>query len=46
MILSYFITFNYLILSILCSVFVGGIGGLNQTSLRKLIAFSSINHIG
>lgn len=27
------------------SAFTGAIGGLNQTSLRKLLAFSSINHI-
>lgn len=28
------------------SVIVGAIGGLNQTSIRKIIAFSSINHLG
>nr|YP_009738127.1 NADH dehydrogenase subunit 2 [Ctenolepisma villosum]QIB71360.1 NADH dehydrogenase subunit 2 [Ctenolepisma villosum] len=28
------------------SVFIGAIGGLNQTSLRKIMAFSSINHAG
>nr|YP_009522470.1 NADH dehydrogenase subunit 2 [Micronecta sahlbergii]AXQ02193.1 NADH dehydrogenase subunit 2 [Micronecta sahlbergii] len=28
------------------SIIVGAIGGLNQSSLRKLIAFSSVNHIG
>lgn len=28
------------------SVIVGSLGGLNQTSLRKLISFSSINHLG
>lgn len=31
---------------ILCSVYVGAVGGLNQRSLRKLIAYSSINHLG
>lgn len=30
----------------LLSAIVGSIGGLNQTSLNKLIAFSSINHLG
>lgn len=30
----------------LCSTFVGALGGLNQLSLRKIIAFSSINHMG
>nr|AQZ21953.1 NADH dehydrogenase subunit 2 [Elgaria multicarinata] len=28
------------------SVMVGGLGGLNQTQLRKIIAFSSIAHLG
>lgn len=31
---------------ILISVIFGSFGGLNQTSLRKIIAFSSINHLG
>jgi NADH-ubiquinone oxidoreductase chain 2 len=33
-------------LTIIFSIFIGALGGLNQTSLRKLIAFSSINHLG
>uniref|UniRef100_A0AAU7VAD1 NADH-ubiquinone oxidoreductase chain 2 n=1 Tax=Stenopsocus dactylinus TaxID=3074940 RepID=A0AAU7VAD1_9NEOP len=28
------------------SVLVGSIGGLNQTSLKKILAFSSVNHLG
>nr|QBF01222.1 NADH dehydrogenase subunit 2 [Stegana melanostigma] len=32
--------------SIIMSVLVGSLGGLNQSSLRKLMAFSSINHLG
>ena len=28
------------------SVLVGGWGGLNQTQVRKILAFSSIAHIG
>nr|QBF01190.1 NADH dehydrogenase subunit 2 [Stegana wulai] len=32
--------------SIILSVIVGSLGGLNQSSLRKLMAFSSINHLG
>nr|YP_010564780.1 NADH dehydrogenase subunit 2 [Volucella inanoides]UZA61183.1 NADH dehydrogenase subunit 2 [Volucella inanoides] len=32
--------------SILLSIMVGALGGLNQTSLRKLMTFSSINHLG
>nr|YP_009233457.1 NADH dehydrogenase subunit 2 [Engaewa subcoerulea]AMB27350.1 NADH dehydrogenase subunit 2 [Engaewa subcoerulea] len=31
--------------SALCSSIVGAIGGLNQTSLRKILSFSSINHM-
>nr|QBF01174.1 NADH dehydrogenase subunit 2 [Stegana sp. 'clavispnula'] len=32
--------------SIILSVIVGSLGGLNPSSLRKLMAFSSINHLG
>nr|UPL65663.1 NADH dehydrogenase subunit 2 [Helcomeria spinosa] len=32
-------------LSILLSSMIGGLGGLNQTSLRKIFAYSSINHL-
>nr|QBF00380.1 NADH dehydrogenase subunit 2 [Stegana sp. 1758 JL-2019] len=35
-----------LFLSIILSVIIGSLGGLNQSSLRKLMAFSSINHLG
>nr|QBF00376.1 NADH dehydrogenase subunit 2 [Stegana sp. 3007 JL-2019] len=35
-----------LMLSITLSVLIGSLGGLNQSSLRKLMAFSSINHLG
>nr|YP_009948647.1 NADH dehydrogenase subunit 2 [Arma custos]QOH97828.1 NADH dehydrogenase subunit 2 [Arma custos] len=31
---------------IVLSVSVGSMGGLNQTSLRKMMAYSSINHLG
>lgn len=44
--ISYLNLNNLLIIRIILSVIVGAIGGLNQTSLRKLIAFSSINHLG
>nr|AWN56166.1 NADH dehydrogenase subunit 2 [Chinavia impicticornis]AWN56179.1 NADH dehydrogenase subunit 2 [Chinavia ubica] len=33
-------------LSIIWSVGVGSIGGINQSSLRKMMAYSSINHLG
>jgi len=45
-ILSYSI-FNWIVIPfIILSAAIGRIRGLNQTSLRKLLAFSSINHIG
>uniref|UniRef100_T1H788 NADH-ubiquinone oxidoreductase chain 2 n=1 Tax=Megaselia scalaris TaxID=36166 RepID=T1H788_MEGSC len=43
--ISYLIT-NYLFIPIILSIIVGSLGGLNQTSLRKIIAYSSINHLG
>jgi NADH-ubiquinone oxidoreductase chain 2 len=45
-IISYLIRFNFIIFIIFISIIFGRLGGLNQTSLRKLIAFSSINHLG
>ena len=39
--ISYFI----IQISSILSAFVGAIGGLNQTFLRKILAYSSINHI-
>nr|ATL15865.1 NADH dehydrogenase subunit 2 [Rhacophorus modestus] len=30
----------------LISIFIGGWGGINQTQLRKIMAFSSIGHLG
>nr|ABN72882.1 NADH dehydrogenase subunit 2 [Drosophila dianensis] len=46
MLISYLDIKNLLLISVILSVMVGAIGGLNQTSLRKLMAFSSINHLG
>nr|YP_010164585.1 NADH dehydrogenase subunit 2 [Epeorus carinatus]QRM91374.1 NADH dehydrogenase subunit 2 [Epeorus carinatus] len=37
-------TFSFMI--ILISILTGSIGGFNQTSLRKIMAYSSINHLG
>nr|UJM44105.1 NADH dehydrogenase subunit 2 [Pseudolycoriella hygida] len=46
-IIPYLILNNFFMyLFILMSSLIGAIGGLNQTSIRKLLAFSSINHIG
>nr|QBF01202.1 NADH dehydrogenase subunit 2 [Stegana sp. 1434 JL-2019] len=36
----------FLFMSIILSVMIGSLGGLNQSSMRKLMAFSSINHLG
>nr|YP_004734360.1 NADH dehydrogenase subunit 2 [Sesamia inferens]AEI29236.1 NADH dehydrogenase subunit 2 [Sesamia inferens] len=45
-ILSYYLNKNFIIIIILLNIMIGAIGGLNQTSLRKLMAFSSINNLG
>nr|YP_010827573.1 NADH dehydrogenase subunit 2 [Galinthias amoena]WFD61169.1 NADH dehydrogenase subunit 2 [Galinthias amoena] len=37
---------NFIQFMIISSAFMGAIGGLNQISLRKILSFSSINHIG
>lgn len=44
--ISYFIIPNLFSIIIFLSILIGSLGGLNQTSLRKIIAFSSINHLG
>nr|WGO58185.1 NADH dehydrogenase subunit 2 [Allacta xizangensis] len=36
----------WLLISIIYSIMIGSIGGLNQTSTRKLLTYSSINHMG
>nr|YP_009350507.1 NADH dehydrogenase subunit 2 [Macrotermes falciger]AQP27231.1 NADH dehydrogenase subunit 2 [Macrotermes falciger] len=47
MLMSYLIEINTFTLSIiLMSTVVGAIGGLNQTSMRKILTYSSINHTG
>nr|NP_871749.1 NADH dehydrogenase subunit 2 [Hemiechinus auritus]BAC78849.1 NADH dehydrogenase subunit 2 [Hemiechinus auritus] len=40
------LNFNIMIISALLSIVLGGWGGLNQTQLRKMMAFSSIAHMG
>nr|YP_009230526.1 NADH dehydrogenase subunit 2 [Crocidura lasiura]ALQ11429.1 NADH dehydrogenase subunit 2 [Crocidura lasiura]QUL61363.1 NADH dehydrogenase subunit 2 [Crocidura lasiura] len=37
---------NMLLLMSLASIMIGGWGGLNQTQLRKIMAYSSIAHMG
>ena len=45
--ISYLIEINAFTLRIiLISTIVGSIGGLNQTSIRKILTYSSINHTG
>nr|YP_007889689.1 NADH dehydrogenase subunit 2 [Timelaea maculata]AGI50307.1 NADH dehydrogenase subunit 2 [Timelaea maculata]USN89422.1 NADH dehydrogenase subunit 2 [Timelaea maculata] len=44
--LSYYLNFNFLTLMMILNVLIGTIGSFNQTSLRKLMAFSSINNLG
>nr|AXS65901.1 NADH dehydrogenase subunit 2 [Tenebrionoidea sp. 15 KM-2017] len=39
-------SFSMITVIIILSVFLGGLMSLNHTSLRKIMAFSSINHIG
>nr|UOU84902.1 NADH dehydrogenase subunit 2 [Rhamphomyia geniculata] len=46
MLISYFNFKMMFSLIILMSIFIGSLGGLNQTSLKKIMAFSSINHLG
>nr|APD14862.1 NADH dehydrogenase subunit 2 [Ducetia sp. NS-2016] len=47
MILSYIIPINiFSSLIIITSIIVGSLGGLNQTSMRKIMSYSSINHMG
>nr|YP_009110211.1 NADH dehydrogenase subunit 2 [Nomophila noctuella]AIW64977.1 NADH dehydrogenase subunit 2 [Nomophila noctuella] len=43
--LSYYFNNNFIIIIIIMNATIGAIGGLNQTSLRKLLAFSSINNL-
>nr|YP_010694714.1 NADH dehydrogenase subunit 2 [Evergestis extimalis]WCF59602.1 NADH dehydrogenase subunit 2 [Evergestis extimalis] len=44
--LSYYFNKNFIIIIIMLNAIIGAIGGFNQTSLRKLMAFSSINNLG
>nr|UEK75610.1 NADH dehydrogenase subunit 2 [Epistrophe bashanensis] len=46
MLISYLIIKSILFFCIILSIIIGSLGGLNQTSLRKLMTFSSINHLG
>nr|YP_006575991.1 NADH dehydrogenase subunit 2 [Tropisternus sp. BYU-CO166]ACZ58505.1 NADH dehydrogenase subunit 2 [Tropisternus sp. BYU-CO166] len=44
--IMYNINFVYFNFIIVCCMLISGIMGINQISLRKILAYSSINHIG
>nr|WBR65730.1 NADH dehydrogenase subunit 2 [Layahima yangi] len=44
--ISYCLFHEFIFLVIIFSIFIGSIGGFNQTNLRSLMAYSSINHLG
>nr|WNO18706.1 NADH dehydrogenase subunit 2 [Coladenia pinsbukana zhui] len=44
--LSYYFNLNFLLIIMMINTIIGSIGGINQTSLRKLMSFSSINNLG
>nr|YP_004934860.1 NADH dehydrogenase subunit 2 [Paracladura trichoptera]AET13111.1 NADH dehydrogenase subunit 2 [Paracladura trichoptera] len=46
MLIYYCFSINFIIFIIIMSSLMGSLLGLNQTSLRKIMAYSSINHIG
>nr|YP_008994039.1 NADH dehydrogenase subunit 2 [Cheirotonus jansoni]AGG19628.1 NADH dehydrogenase subunit 2 [Cheirotonus jansoni] len=46
LIMFFNITQTYLTLVVITCMMVSGLMGMNQTSLRKILAYSSINHIG
>nr|YP_009740966.1 NADH dehydrogenase subunit 2 [Sinopodisma lofaoshana]QID03993.1 NADH dehydrogenase subunit 2 [Sinopodisma lofaoshana] len=47
MVLSYCIQLSTFMFTItILSIIIGAMGGLNQTSLRQLLAYSSISHLG
>nr|QJQ37603.1 NADH dehydrogenase subunit 2 [Graphium parus] len=44
--MSYYLNNNFLMIIVILNVIIGVMGGFNQTSLRKLMSFSSINNLG
>nr|WMQ78026.1 NADH dehydrogenase subunit 2 [Spatalia doerriesi] len=44
--LSYYFNLKFIMIISILNVIIGAMGGLNQTSLRKIMAFSSINNLG
>nr|AZL35868.1 NADH dehydrogenase subunit 2 [Cosmoscarta exultans] len=46
MLLSYLNNFSIMLLPITMSLLIGAAGGINQSSLKKILAYSSINNMG
>nr|ATD53063.1 NADH dehydrogenase subunit 2 [Paphnutius ruficeps] len=46
MLLSYSFSSYFMVIPILLSLAFGAIGGINQSSIKKLMAYSSINNVG
>uniref|UniRef100_A0AAU6QF25 NADH-ubiquinone oxidoreductase chain 2 n=1 Tax=Gatzara jubilaea TaxID=3114391 RepID=A0AAU6QF25_9NEOP len=44
--ISYCFLYKFITIAIILSITIGSIGGFNQTNLRSLMAYSSINHLG
>nr|UFZ13722.1 NADH dehydrogenase subunit 2 [Indosialis bannaensis] len=44
--ISYCINYYFIMVTVMFCVIIGSFGGINQTSLRKLMTYSSINHLG
>nr|YP_010177567.1 NADH dehydrogenase subunit 2 [Aporia largeteaui]QST15292.1 NADH dehydrogenase subunit 2 [Aporia largeteaui] len=44
--ISYYMNNNFIMMIMILNVVTGAIGGFNQTSIRKMMAFSSINNLG
>nr|YP_011004677.1 NADH dehydrogenase subunit 2 [Yunleon longicorpus]WPT28317.1 NADH dehydrogenase subunit 2 [Yunleon longicorpus] len=46
LLISYCLFYEFIYFIIIASIFIGSVGGFNQTNLRSLMAYSSINHLG
>nr|WLR81272.1 NADH dehydrogenase subunit 2 [Dercas lycorias] len=44
--LSYYFNNNFIMIIMIMNVMIGSLSGFNQTSIRKLMTFSSINNLG
>nr|YP_010414558.1 NADH dehydrogenase subunit 2 [Distoleon nigricans]URT60724.1 NADH dehydrogenase subunit 2 [Distoleon nigricans] len=46
LLISYCLFYEFIFFTIILCILIGSIGGFNQTNLRTLMAYSSINHLG